>query len=287
MNELFDGPLDLLLYLVRKQEIDILELSLSAIISQFMEYMDVLEILDFDLAADFLVTAATLAEIKSRLALVRDEPEPEEVEPEIADVTPGNFIQHLITYRKLKEAAEMLQDQALAWNDRYPRLADERPGTRRSLADDYIKDVEVWDLVGAFARIVRKKNLEEERRIKFDETPIHIYVEQIGHKIRQEGRVLFQSLFEIEADRSQVIGMFLAVLELVRHHGFLAEQESDFAEIWLMPPSEDDPDRLPSLTFPTDSEASAPDLADLAAASQVDLFEELAEELDVEEFRGE
>ena len=250
LQELFDGPLDLLLYLVRKQEIDILTLSLSSIIRQFLDYLEVLELIDFDLTADFLVTAATLAEIKSRLALVRDETPVEEVEEQLEEIAPAQFVQHLLTYRRLKEASEMLQEQAVAWHDRYPRLADERPDQRRSLAEDYIKDVEVWDLVGAFARIVRKKNVEEERRIKFDETPIHIYVERIGAQIREQGRVLFQSLFEMEADRSQVIGMFLAVLELVRHHGYFAEQESDFAEIWLMPPREADPDRLPSPSQP-------------------------------------
>ncbi|MCA8984459.1 MAG: segregation/condensation protein A [Planctomycetaceae bacterium] len=241
LADLFDGPLDLLLYLVRKEEINVLDLSLSRIIDQFLEYLEVLEIIDFDLAADFLVTAATLTEIKSRLALLRDEEEaaaPEE--EELSDIAPGNFVAHLLAYRRLKEAAENLQEQALAWHDRYPRLADDRPDMRRSPAHDFIKDVEVWDLVGAFARIVRKKSREEEQQVRFDDTPIHVYVERIGERVRQEGRVLFQELFAHQADRSQVIGMFLAVLELVRHHGFRAQQELDFGEIWLMPPDDSD-----------------------------------------------
>lgn len=247
LAELFDGPLDLLLYLVRKDEINVLELSLSRIISQFLDYLNVLEIIDFDLTADFLVTAATLAEIKSRLALLRDTPAEEDAEEaELADVTPGNFIAHLLAYKRLREAAETLQEQALAWHDRYPRLADDRPDMRRSQALDYIKDVEVWDLVGAFARIVRKKGRDEERQMRFDETPIHLYVERIGEKIRSEGRVLFQNLFEPDADRSQVIGMFLAILELVRHHGYRAQQDQDFEDIWLSPPAPDAPPDSPT-----------------------------------------
>lgn len=269
LADLFDGPLDLLLYLVRKEEINVLDLSLSRIIDQFLEYLEILEIIDFDVAADFLVTAATLAEIKSRLALMRDEEEAESPEEEeLSDIAPGNFVAHLLAYRRLKEAAENLQEQALAWHDRYPRLADDRPDMRRSPARDFIKDVEVWDLVGAFARIVRKKSREEEHQVRFDDTPIHVYVERIGERIRQEGRILFQELFARQADRSQVIGMFLAVLELVRHHGYRAQQELDFGEIWLMPPDAsactagnavDSPGELPEAPLerpPGDSESA-------------------------------
>jgi len=247
LQDLFDGPLDLLLFLVRKQEIDVQTVSVSKIVKDFQEYLEVLEILDFDLAADFVVAASTLAEIKSQLALVRVETnDDDEAEEELSEAAPGNFVEHLLAYKRLKEAAETLQEQALAWHDRYPRLTDERPNARRSSADDFIKDVEVWDLVGAFARIVRKKSDGNEHKMRFDETPIHVYVDRIGKQIREEGRVLFQSLFENDADRSQVIGMFLAVLELVRHHGYFAEQVNDFEEIWLMPPAGPDEDRLPT-----------------------------------------
>ncbi|MFN3159569.1 MAG: segregation and condensation protein A [Rubinisphaera brasiliensis] len=254
LEDLFNGPFDLLLFLVRKQEIDVQTVSLSRIVHDFQEYLEVLEILDFDLAADFVVTASTLAEIKSQMALVRNEPDEEEPEEELTDAAPGNFVEHLLAYKRLKEAAETLQEQALAWHDRYPRLTDERPNARRSSADDFIKDVEVWDLVGAFARIVRKKSDDSEHKLKFDETPIHVYVDRIGKIIREQGRVLFQSLFEENADRSQVIGMFLAVLELVRHHGYLAEQADDFNEIWLMPPTGEDDDRLPTKLSATSHE---------------------------------
>jgi len=238
IEEYFSGPADLLLYLVRKQEVNVLSFSVAKIIEEFFEYLNVLEIIDFDLSADFLVTAAGLLEIKSHLALAKqedDEPEEEEVDEQVED---DGLIQHLLQYRQLKEAAVMLQEQALAWHDRYPRLVDERPTAKRSIADDQIKDIEVWDLVGAFARIVKKKADVAEAMLQFVQTPIHVYVDQIGEQVRQSGRVRFQDLFENEEDRSRIVGMFLAVLELVRHHAYRASQEIEFGEIWILPPLE-------------------------------------------------
>jgi len=260
VKELFNGPVDLLLYLVRKQELDILTVSLGELVDGFMTYLEVLEFIDFDIAADFVVAASALVEIKSRMALVKTEPvEEEEEEAEESDAN-EHLIQHLLQYKQLKEAADVLQEQALAWQDRYPRLADERPHEKRSIADDLIKDLEIWDLVGAFSRIVKKKSTEREELLRFDATPIHIYVDQIGKQVREEGRVLFQSLFGKEDDRSKVIGMFLAILELLRHHHFRAEQNVDFDEIWLMPPLENnvfEQDNAPSTPPPQLSAESA------------------------------
>jgi len=241
LEDLFSGPLDLLLFLVRKHELNILDISLTKIITEFQEYLEVLEIIDFDMAADFVVTASSMAEMKSRLVLVRtteqeEEEEEDEIEP---DVTNEGLVLQLLEYKRLKDAAGLLQEQALAWQDRYPRLADERPDTKRSPADDFIKDVEVWDLVGAFARIVRKKQSESIHKLQFDTTPVHLYVERIGQQVREEGKVLFQSLFENTADKSVVIGMFLAVLELLRHHKFRAVQLADYGEIWIQPPPDE------------------------------------------------
>ncbi len=238
LQDLFSGPLDLLLFLVRKHELNILDISLTKIITEFQEYLEVLEIIDFDMAADFVVTASALAEIKSRLVLVRTTPEDDEEEEIEPAVSNEKLVLQLLEYKRLKDAAELLQEQALAWQDRYPRLADERPETKRSPADDFIKDVEVWDLVGAFARIIRKKQDESIHKLRFDTTPVHVYVERIGNQVRKQGKVLFQSLFEKSVDKSVVIGMFLAVLELLRHHKFRAVQHVDYGEIWIQPPLE-------------------------------------------------
>ncbi len=262
LQDLFSGPLDLLLYLVRKHELDILDISLTEIVTEFQEYLEVLEIIDFDIAADFVVTASTLAEIKSRLALVQTSEEEQEQEEELeSDSANEGLVLQLLEYKRLKDAAELLQEQALAWQDRYPRLADERPDTKRSPADDYIKDVEVWDLVGAFARIVRKKKADGIHKLRFDTTPVHVYVEQIGKQVREQGEVLFQSLFDKTEDRSVVIGMFLAVLELLRHHQFRAVQLVDYGDIWIKPPREEKAE-TPNTMDETGSENESDDPAE-------------------------
>ena len=231
--DLFCGPLDLLLYLVRRNELDIVELPIAAVTTQFLEFLAVLEFIDLDLIGEFVVIASTLIEIKSRQAL----PSPEEVqEPQIADDSHTALIQQLLEYKKFKDAAAALEEQAAQWQERYPRLADERPRQGKDLSVDRIKDVELWDLVSALARVLRRKVIEEESKIRYDETPIAVYIEQISRRVRVESRVAFTSLFDEATHRSKIVGLFLALLELLRHHAFRAEQAADFGEIWILPP---------------------------------------------------
>ena len=237
--EVFTGPLDLLLYLVRRNELEILDLPIAHITRQFGEFLEILQELDLDLIGDFVVMASTLAEIKSRLVL----PSPEEDEPaELAEVQPDDprtdLIHQLLEYKKFKEAAASLQEQAAVWQERYPRLTDERPASSKDPAADRIKEVELWDLVSALGRVLKRKEVETQTQIRYDDTPIHKYVSQIGERVRAEGVVLFSDLFDRETIRSKIIGMFLAILELVRHHHFLAEQLDEYGEITIRPPDE-------------------------------------------------
>lgn len=233
--DLFSGPLDLLLYLVRRCEVDVLDLPIAPIAAQFQQYLSVLEFIDLDLVGDFVVMASTLVEIKSRQVL----PRPEEIEPNEPDDDPrSELIQQLLEYKKFKDAAKSLEERAAQWQERYPRLTDDRPHQGKDPSADLIKEVELWDLVSALARVVQRKVIEKETSIRYDDTPISAYVERIGDRVRAEGRVAFTSLFDEMCLRSKIIGMFLAILELLRHHRFHAEQPEDFGEIWLMPPAE-------------------------------------------------
>lgn len=237
--ELFTGPLDLLLYLVRRDEVDIVDLPIARITRQFHDFLDVLQALDLDLVGDFVVMASTLVEIKSRSVL----PSQEEVteEPLISGTNGdprSDLIRQLLEYKQFKEAASALEEQALQWQERYPRLADERPVTTKNPAADRIKEVELWDLVSALGRVLKRNDVESNSTIRYDETPIQTYVEQIGALVRASGGLPFTSLFDEQTIRSKIIGMFLAVLELIRHHDFRCEQPTDFADIMLLPPLE-------------------------------------------------
>ena len=234
--EIFTGPLDLLLYLVRRHEVEIVDLPVAEIARQFQEFLDVLQHLDLDLVGDFVVMASTLAEIKSRVVLPNEAENEEPVEVTSTGDPRSDLIQQLLEYKKFKEAAFALQERAAEWQERYPRLANERPKSKKDPSQDRFKEVELWDLVSALGRILKRQEIETESTIRYDETPIQTYVEAIGARVRSEQRVDFTSLFDGETIRSKIVGMFLAVLELVRHHGYRAEQQDEFGEIVLRPP---------------------------------------------------
>lgn len=235
--DLFNGPLDLLLYLVRRNEVDCTQLPIAVIADQFQEFLNVLEFLDLDLVGDFLVMAGTLMEIKSREVLPQAVEETAEAAAE-PDVGHNELIARLLEYKKYKDAATALEQRAAEWQRRYPRLHDDRPAAGRDHAADPIREVELWDLVSALSRVLQKKNVDQSRSIRYDDTPISVYVERIGEKVRQEQRVAFSDLFDGTNLRSKIIGLFLAVLELLRHHGFRAEQPVDYGEIFILPPAE-------------------------------------------------
>ena len=241
--DIFSGPLDLLLYLVRRNEVEIRDLPVAPITTQFLEYIAILEAIDLDLAGDFLVVASSLAEIKSRLVLPQAE---DPSEPELDADPRSDLIQQLLEYKKFKDAANSLEEQAASWQEHYPRLTDDRPQSARDVSADRIKEVELWDLVSALDRILKQQKAEVTSLIRYDDTPISVYVEQIGSHVREVGRVAFTSLFESETVRSTIIGMFLALLELLRHQGFRAEQSEFHGEIWLLPPAGDATDRSAS-----------------------------------------
>lgn len=238
--EIYQGPLDLLLYLVERQELDVFDLPIAKIAGQFLEFLEVLELIDLDLVGDFVVMASALVEIKSRQMLPGSAEEEQAVE--IEGDPRGELIQQLLEYKKYKDASKLLEEHAAIWQERYPRLSDDRPRQGKDPKADFIKDVELWDLVSALARVIRTHVPEPHANIRYDDTPISVYVERIGAQVREEKRIAFSSLFAGENERSRIVGVFLAILELLRHHGFRAEQPRDYHEIWIMPPAEEQSD---------------------------------------------
>jgi segregation and condensation protein A len=240
----YEGPLDLLLYLVRRAEVEIVDLPLAKIVGQFHEFLDVLQAIDLDEIGEFVLMASTLAEIKSREVLPRNDDGPVEAEEErpLDAANPrSELIHRLLEHKRFKDAAKTLEERAAQWQERYPRLSDDRPTAGKDHSADRIKDVELWDLISALGRVLKRKDVEDVGRIRYDDTPIHVYVEQIGTRIRQSPGLVFSSLLEPESQRSKIVGMFLAVLELLRHHGFRAAQSADFGEITMYPPLDDAP----------------------------------------------
>ena len=122
-----------------------------------------------------------------------------------------------------------------AWQQHYPRVAGDLPPRQRNLAEEPIQEVELWDLVSAFGRIIRENVAAKPSNIVYDDTPIHVHMSRILARLNERGRLALSELFDVRLHKSVLIGMFLAVLELVRHHRVRAEQNDLFGEIWILP----------------------------------------------------
>jgi segregation and condensation protein A len=225
--ETFRGPLDLLLYLVKRQEIDILDIPIARVADQFLGYLQVLQEVDVERAGDFIVMAATLMEIKSRMLLPRvaeasdDEPDPRQ-----------ELVRQLVEYKKFKDAAQHLEEFADKQASRLPRQATELSSSQ-SAAEQPLRQVELWDLVSSFGRLMRETLTLEPHRIIVDQTPMYVYMDAIVAQLSQRTTVPFSRLFTPPHHRSRLVGLFLALLELVRECKIQAEQPDSFGEIHL------------------------------------------------------
>jgi len=226
---MFSGPLDLLWYLVRRHELDVLDIPIALVTEQYLELIAVLEEIDVNAVGDFLELATRLMEIKSKQVLPRQEDEGEE---EVEDPR-HDMVQRLLEYKKYKDAASMLEDRAREWQQRFARQANDLPTTRIDPTEQPIQEVELWDLVSAFARVIRDNELARSPSIRYDDTPIEVYMDRIRERLAVEPRLAFTSLFEQDMIRSQMVGIFLAILELIRHHHIQVEQDDLFSEIWV------------------------------------------------------
>ncbi len=232
----FRGPLDLLLFLVRKHELDVRDLPIAVITEQFLQHLEVLQQLDVNDVGDFLDVASSLIEIKSQLVLPRGG---EEVQA--WDDPRDELVERLLEYKKYKDAASMLDERSRDWQQHYPRLASDLPPREADPAGQPIHEVELWDLVSAMGRILRESQAAKPATIVYDDTPIQSYMQRLHHHLVESRRVAFSEMFEPGMHKSAIVGVFLAVLELVRHHGVRAEQDDMHGEIWIVPGKEFDP----------------------------------------------
>lgn len=228
--DLFRGPLDLLLYLVKKHELDVIDVRIAAVTEQYLEYIAILAQIDVDAVGDFLDMASLLIEMKSRAVLPSEE---EVVEAELEDPR-EELVRRLLAYKQYRDAASVLEERSREWRERFPRLANDLPDRRIAPEEQPIQEVELWDLVSAFGRVLKAKQaVSGPESIRYDDTPIHVYMQRIDDRLRRDGRVPFTSFFESTVHKSKLVGMFLAVLELVRHQHARAAQPALFSEIWL------------------------------------------------------
>jgi segregation and condensation protein A len=230
LEQVFQGPMDLLLHLVREQEVDIHEIEINRVIDGYIAYLRDLQAIDIEVAGDFLVMAATLMSIKSRALLPKDEVDlEEELDPR------DELIQRLIEYRRFKEAARDL-------GDRFDERSRVHPhGWREHSPDEptiEFGELTHWDLLSTFSRLMRETLAHRPLEIRPDDRPLRWYVEHLAERVKKEKSFSLVSLIEAlasdpKASKPMLIGSFCALLELMKLGIVSAHQRDQSGDIWI------------------------------------------------------
>jgi segregation and condensation protein A len=235
--DVFEGPLDLLLHLINRYEIDIYNIPVAEITEQYMAYIHAMQELQLDIASEYLVMAATLLAIKSKMLLPKHEEELVDDGIDHMEEDPREeLMQRLLEYKKYKEAAHELkkreEERALLFTKPPSDLsmyATEIEAEKRPL------DVNVYDMLGALSKLLRRKKLQKPLHTKItrQEIPIEKRMDEILNELRKTGkRKNFYELFPYY-DREHIVVTFLAILELMKKNLIIIEQERNFADIFI------------------------------------------------------
>lgn len=224
--DVYNGPLDLLLFLIRRDEIDIYDIPIARITQQYCAYVRLLERIDPNLAGEFLVMAASLMEIKSRTLLPTP---PEAEEPEDLEDPRLELVRQLLEYKKYKDAARALADAAEQQALKHARQPADLARDGNALD---VEEVQVWDLLAAFNKLLEAIGQKSRpHEIVYDDTPIALHAADVVDSLeRSGGAQLFEHIFAGRT-KAQLIGLFLALLELIRQRRIRAVQEQPFGPI--------------------------------------------------------
>ncbi len=232
--EVFEGPLDLLLYLIKKNEVDIYDIPIAMIVEQYMEYLEIMRSLNLDVAGDFLVMAATLSQIKSRLLLPRDELEEEGEEEDPR----AELVQRLLDYQRYKEAAEDLLARPVLGREVFTRSPSrqimEEAASEAGIEKTAFTEVGVFELLEAFKDVLDRADLDGYHEINRNRISIMDRINDILVIFKDEESITFDQLFTEATSRSMIVATFMALLELVRLRVVKAHQEKPFTTIYLV-----------------------------------------------------
>ena len=247
--EVFEGPLDLLLYLIKKDELEIHDIPIETITTQYVQYLELMQMLDLNVAGEFLVMAATLMMIKSRMLLPveeRPELEAEEEDPR------WDLVRQLVEYKKFKDAALHLEALELRREDIFGR--DGAEAVLGKEPDVALHDVGLFDLISAFSDALKKVKSEELREIFAERFTVAEKIELLGDRLRREKRFSISRMFEGMRSRNEIACTFLALLELIRLNQARAVQQETYGEIMI-----EAAEGVVELVPPLVEEAPAPD----------------------------
>jgi len=221
--EVFEGPLDLLLYLIKKSEIDVYDIPIASITEQYLEYIELMRMLDLNIAGEFLVMAATLIHIKSKMLLPLEE---KEIVPEAEEDPREELVRRLLEYKRFKEAAGVLQDLEGRRKEMFTRstLFEEGPEER-------FFEASLFDLITALTRVLKDVPKEVFQEIVKDEFTVEQKVHDLLHMLIERPILYLTELFKGSKGKLEIIATFLAVLELIRLKEIVMVQRESFGEI--------------------------------------------------------
>ncbi|PKN72330.1 MAG: segregation/condensation protein A [Deltaproteobacteria bacterium HGW-Deltaproteobacteria-10] len=231
--DIFEGPLDLLLYLIKKNEIDIYNIPVALITEQYLQYLKIIKSLNLDLAGEYLVMASTLIHIKSKMLLpVPDEPSEEENEEDPR----AELVRQLLEYQTFKEAATALEARPLLERDVFTRSAPlEDKEEKLNEDEDELIEVNVFELIEAFHRLVSRIDKKELLEIDLEKLSLTDIINEVMERLTREKNLTFEELLGERIDRRRIIYTFLAVLELIKMKMVKAYQTSAFGVIRIFP----------------------------------------------------
>ena len=223
---LFEGPLDLLLHLIKINELDIYDIPIAVITEQYLEYLNLMQELDIDVASEYLVIAATLAYIKSKMLLPTP---PEGTDESVEEVDPRTeLVERLLEYQRFKKAAEKLGDQEILGRDIFTRSESPEEGAQAEEAGE----ASLFDLIEALRGILAKLG-PRDRLLDFSREKVSLKdkMVEILERLQEVEYLLFQELFSLAENRLEIIVTFLAILELIRNQRIRALQFENFGNI--------------------------------------------------------
>lgn len=224
--DVFEGPLDLLLYLIKKEEADIFDIPIAKVTEQYLQYLEYMKLLDLNIAGEFIVMAATLMHIKSRMLLPPDEQPPEEIEEEDPR---AELVRRLIEYKKFKEAAGQLADMESRRSLVFPRAVDEAQYIDQSEGPYF--EASIFDLINAFSTILKSVSKETFLEVVKDEFTVEEKIHGLINLLAEKPVVNFKEIFGRSKSKLELIATFLALLELIRQKEVMVRQRQLFGEI--------------------------------------------------------
>jgi segregation and condensation protein A len=227
--DIYEGPLDLLLHLIKKNELSVTDIPIATITEQYLGTLELMQGLNLDVSGEYLVMAATLLHIKSKMLLPPDESDFEDEDDELD--TRDALIRRLLEYERFKEAAKELEDRERLNRDVFTR-GGQAPQVAREISFDRIS---IFDLISAFQRVLERFPGDSVHKVVLETVSIRERMTLILDELHRKSRVVFQSLFESAGSRFEVITTFLAMLELIKMRAIRVIQTDRLGPIHMEP----------------------------------------------------